>query len=130
MKISTKAALLSGLVFPGTGQIHLKRFRRGITIMVLVFSGIGAIVWMATVRALAILEQIQNQLNQVDMTTISNVALASSADHTSIYYKPILLFIICCWLFSIVDAYRIGEKREPSEKIEAPRNKLWGSSDC
>ncbi|MEA1971059.1 MAG: hypothetical protein U9N37_05500 [Thermodesulfobacteriota bacterium] len=118
MKISTKAALLSGLIFPGTGQIHLKRFLRGITIMVLTFSGIGVIAWMATIRALAVLEQIQNQLNQVDMTTISNVALASSADHTSIYYKPTLLFILCCWLFSIIDAYRIGKKRERSEKIE------------
>ena len=118
MKISTKAALLSGLIFPGTGQIHMKRFLRGITIMGFTFSGIGAIVWMATVRALAVLEQIQNQLNQLDMTTISSVALASSADHTSIYYKPVLLFIVCCWLFSIIDAYRIGEKRERSEKLK------------
>ncbi len=118
MKISTKAALLSGLIFPGTGQIHLKRFLRGITIMVFTFSGIGVIVWMATVRALAMLEEIQNQLNQVDMATISNVALASSADHPSIYYKPILLFIVCCWLFSIIDAYRIGKKRERSEKTQ------------
>ena len=118
MKISTKAALLSGLVFPGTGQIYLKRFLRGITIMVLTFSGIGVIVWMATVRALAVLEQMQNQLNQADMTTISNVALASSADHTSIYYKPVLLFILCCWLFSIIDAYRTGKKRKRSEKTQ------------
>ncbi len=118
MKISTKAALLSGLIFPGTGQIHLKRFRRGITIMILAFSGIGAIIWMSTVRALAVLEQIQNQLNQVDMATISNVALASSTDHTSIYYKPVLLFIVCCWLFSIIDAYRIGKKRERPEKTQ------------
>lgn len=116
MKISTKAALLSGLAFPGTGQMYLKRFLRGITIMALTFSGIGVIVWMATVRALAIIEQIQNQLNQVDMTTISNVALASSADHTSIYYKLTLLFIACCWIFSIIDAYRIGKKRERSEQ--------------
>lgn len=118
MKISTKAALLSGLVFPGTGQIHLKRFRRGFTIMVFVLSGIGSIVWMATIRALEILERIQNQLDQVDMATILNLALASSADHTSVYYKPILLFIICCWLFSIIDAYRAGKEKESSEKAQ------------
>ncbi len=116
MKISAKAALLSGFAFPGTGQIYLKRFRRGITIMVLASSGIGVIVWMATVRALSVLERIQNQLGQVDMATISNVALASSANHTSIYYKPILLFIVCCWLFSVIDAYRIGKTKEYLEK--------------
>ena len=116
MKTATKAALLSGLVFPGTGQIYLKRARRGLTIMALACSGIAIIVWMTIVRMLAALEQIQNQLNQVDMTTISNVALASSADHTSIYYKLTLLFIACCWIFSIIDAYRIGKKRERSEQ--------------
>ncbi len=86
--------------------------------MVFVLSGIGAIVWMATIRALEILERIQNQLDQIDMATISNLALASSADHTSVYYKPILLFIICCWLFSIIDAYRIGKEKESSEKAQ------------
>ena len=116
MKTATKAALLSGLAFPGTGQMYLKRFRRGLTIMVFVLSGIVAIVWMATIRALEILERIQNQLDQVDMETITNLALASSADHSSVYYKPILLFIACCWIFSIIDAYRTGKEKELSEK--------------
>ena len=86
--------------------------------MILASSGIGVIVWMATVRALSVLKRIQNQLDQVDMATISNVALAASANHTSIYYKPILLFIVCCWLFSVIDAYRIGKTREYLEKTQ------------
>jgi len=116
MKTATKAALLSGLVFPGTGQIYLKRSRRGLTIMALACSGIAIIVWMTIVRMLAALEQIQNQLNQVDMATISNVVLEFSANHSSVYYKPILLFIACCWIFSIIDAYRTGKEKELSEK--------------
>jgi len=114
MKPSTKAALLSGLAFPGTGQIHLKRLRRGITIMMCVLAGIGVIVWMATVKALAILDRLQGQLNRVDMETISNLARTSSAD-ASPWYNLILVFIVCCWLFSIVDAYRIGKGMEHSE---------------
>jgi TM2 domain-containing membrane protein YozV len=114
MKPSAKAALLSGLAFPGMGQIHLKRLRRGITIMVCVLAGIGAIVWIATIRALAILAQVQNPSNRVDMKTISNLAMTSSAD-VSPYYNLILAFIFCCWLFSIVDAYRIGKRMERSE---------------
>jgi len=82
--------------------------------MVCVFAGIGVIVWVATIRALAILDQLQNQLNKVDVETISNLALTSSAD-TFPYYNLILLFIACCWLFSIVDAYRIGKRMERSE---------------
>jgi hypothetical protein len=113
MKPSTKAALLSGLAFPGTGQIHLKRLRRGITIMVCVLAGIGFIVWVATIRALAILDQLQNQSSRVDMETISKLTLTSSAD-ASPYYDLIWMFIVCCWLFSIVDAYRIGKRMERS----------------
>ena len=115
MKIATKAALLSGLAFPGAGQMYLKRFRRGLIIIVFVLSGMGAIVWMATIRALEILERIQNQLDQIDMATITDLALASSADHTSVYYTPILLFIACCWLFSIIDAYRVGKEKDLSK---------------
>ncbi|MDO9515896.1 MAG: hypothetical protein Q7J01_07345 [Syntrophales bacterium] len=114
MKPSTKAALLSGLAFPGAGQIHLKRLRRGIAIMVCVLVGIGALVWMATIRALAILDQLQNQVNKVDMETISNLAKTSSSG-ASPYYNLILVFIVCCWLFSVVDAYRIGKRMERSE---------------
>ena len=116
MKTATKAALLSGLVFPGTGQIYLKRSRRGLTIMALACSGIVAIIWIATIRALEILERIQNQLDKVDMEAITNLALATSADHSSVYYKPILLFIACCWIFSIIDAYRTRKEKELSEK--------------
>ncbi|MBW2675380.1 MAG: hypothetical protein JRD89_18545 [Deltaproteobacteria bacterium] len=125
MKPSTRAALLSGLVFPGTGQIHLKRFRRGITIMVCVVAGIGAIVWAAIVRALAILEQLQSQSARVDMDTISNLALTSSAE-MSPYGNLILVFIVCCWLFAIVDAYRIGKGMERSENNQGP----GGSTLC
>ncbi len=114
MKQSTKAALLSGLIFPGTGQIHLKRFRRGIIIMIFAFSGIGMMVWMVTLRTLAVFERIHNQLNHVDMAAITNTALISSAEYTSIYYTPVLLFLVCCWLFSVLDAYMIGKRMDRS----------------
>lgn len=114
MRPATKAALLSGLVFPGTGQIHLKRLRRGIGIMVCVLAGIGAVVWVATVKALAILEQMERQSGHIDMETISNLAVTSSASAAP-SYRLILGFVICCWLFSIVDAYRIGKKMEHPE---------------
>ena len=38
MKNSMKGALLSGLVFPGLGQIALKRYRRGFALMLTVMA--------------------------------------------------------------------------------------------
>ena len=115
MKSSTRAALLSGLAFPGTGQIYLKRLWRGITIMVCVLCGIVAIVWVAAVRALAILEQLERQSGRIDMETLTSLARTTSADAFS-HVDLIGLFVVCCWLFSIVDACRIGKK------MECPKN--------
>jgi len=115
MRPSTKAALLSGLAFPGTGQIHLNYLRRGIMIIMCVASGIGVIVWVAVVKALAILEQLERQSGRIDMETVSSLARTTAAGA----FSPsdlVLLFIVCCWLFSIVDAYRIGKR------MERPRN--------
>jgi len=38
MSNSLKAALLSGLVFPGIGQVVLKRYRRGVVLMLIVLA--------------------------------------------------------------------------------------------
>ncbi|MBN2398033.1 MAG: hypothetical protein JXI32_06605 [Deltaproteobacteria bacterium] len=111
MKPSTKAALLSGLVFPGTGQIYLKRLRRGIIIMICAASGIGAIAWPAVVKALAILDQLERHAGRIDMETVSSLARTAAAGafpHSDL----VLLFIVCCWLFSIGDAYRTGRREE------------------
>ena len=111
VNIEIKAALLSGLVFPGLGQIYLKQYLRGLVMMVLVLSGVVVIVAIATAAALESLNAIRIQGETIDMNTISNLAAAHSAQN-SIYYKVILLLIACCWIFSIIDAYRTGKKKE------------------
>ena len=108
MNIAVKAALLSGLVFPGAGQIYLKQFWRGLIMIILVMLGLIIIVGMATLSALESLKAIQMGGGTIDMNTISNLA-ATSSTLNDIYYKIIFLLIACCWLFSIVDAFRIGK---------------------
>ena len=110
MNIAVKAALLSGLVFPGAGQIYLKQFWRGLIMIILVMLGLIIIVGMATFSALESLKAIQMEGGTVDMNTISNLA-AISSKLNNIYFKIIFLVIACCWLFSIVDAFRIGKIR-------------------
>ena len=51
MKASIKAALLSALVFPGVGQMSLKRYVRGLIPMVLVLTGLGVLIAQATAGA-------------------------------------------------------------------------------
>jgi TM2 domain-containing membrane protein YozV len=109
MKSPVKAALLSGLVFPGLGQIYLKRYMRGLTIIIPVILGLMLIIGMATIGALEILKKIQAEGGNTDMDTILNLATTYSTPN-AIYSDIIFLFIACCWLFSVIDAYRLGKR--------------------
>jgi TM2 domain-containing membrane protein YozV len=101
MKVSYKAALLSAFVFPGVGQLYLKRYWRGMVIMVLVFTGFGYMIWSATVSAL-------NRLNDV-MVKMQDGSKMLTTDS---YYDAVFYCIVCVWIFSIIDAYRIGKQSE------------------
>jgi TM2 domain-containing membrane protein YozV len=112
MKTAIKAALLSGVVFPGLGQIYLKRYKRGLVILILVLLGFVIIIRTVIVSALESLKEIQSGGGIADMETISNLARIDSA-HSGINLNFILLLVSCCWLFSAVDAYRIGKRSLP-----------------
>jgi TM2 domain-containing membrane protein YozV len=111
MKTSIKAALLSALVFPGLGQMHLKRYVRGLIPMVLVLTGLGVLIVQATVDALQVLDKIQLQGGTVDMNAVSNLA-AGSLTHGDPYSSLISLGIAGCWVFSVIDAYLLGKEKD------------------
>jgi hypothetical protein len=113
MNKATKAALLSALLFPGLGQMYLKRYVRGLIPMVLVLAGLGLWVVDATVRALRELDKMQIQGGLIDPSAIAARAAASSASGE--WYSPLILpLIVVCWLFSVIDAYRLGKGKELS----------------
>ena len=112
MNNAIKAALLSGFVFPGLGQIYLKRYKRGLTIAMLMLLALGLIIRTVIASALESLKAIENGGGIADMETISNLASIDSA-RGGIYVKLISLFVLCCWLFSVADAYKIGKRRLP-----------------
>jgi len=113
MKTSIKAALLSALVFPGLGQMYLKRYVRGLIPMVFILTGLGVLIVQATVGALQVLDKIQIQLQggTVDMNAVSNLAAGSSI-HGDPYSSLISLGIAGCWVFSVIDAYRLGKEKD------------------
>lgn len=117
MKSPVKAALLSGLVFPGLGQIYLKRYIRGLIIIIPVILGLTLIIGMATIGALESLKKIQIEGGNADMDTILNLAATYSKPNV-VYSEIIFLFIVCCWLFSVIDAYRIGKRSTPNRRDE------------
>ena len=116
MNRSAKAAFLSGAVFPGLGQVFLKHYVRGIALMLAVSASLVVLVKKAVEQALAILEKIQWEGGSIDMITISNAATQASTSSDSHTFKFLLFLIVSCWLIGIVDAYRIGKKKDLEEQ--------------
>ncbi|MBW2681610.1 MAG: hypothetical protein JRD01_12850 [Deltaproteobacteria bacterium] len=115
MNNSQKGVFWSGLVFPGLGQIFLKHYKRGAVIMMTVLVGMSVIVVEAVKKAFIILEKIESEGGAVDMNTILDAALQASTNSDSLIFSFAVLLIIFCWIIGVVDAFRIGKKKDLEE---------------
>jgi TM2 domain-containing membrane protein YozV len=118
MKKSLKAALLSGLIFPGVGEFWLKHALRGIALVVAVAVSLAIIVVKVSQQAFAILEKIESEGGAVDLVAIVNSANASSSADDVI--KMASLVLVACWVISIIDAYILGSKKDREEQAGNP----------
>ncbi len=106
MKNSTRGALWSALVFPGSGQIVLKHWKRAIPFAL--FNG-GCIIFLivAIFRSTWTgLEQEALQGADINLSTILGVASTSLAGAKN-YILP-LMFL--GWFLSVIDAWMLGKR--------------------
>ena len=118
MKRSTKAALLSGLIFPGIGHMYLKRYVHGIILSVGAASAIYFIVSVVVTTALEVVEKIQSESGGValDMAAITDlVSQQSSGAEQPMNIATVALVV--CWAIGIVDSYRQGRVQEKVEEV-------------
>jgi hypothetical protein len=115
MNNSQKGAFWSGLVFPGLGQVVLKHYKRGVVIMVTVLAGLSVMVVVAVKKAFIVLEKIASEGRAIDMNTILDVASQVSTNSDSLIFSFSLLLITSCWIIGVVDAFRIGKKKDLEE---------------
>ena len=100
MKQAIKGVLLSGLVFPGLGQLALKRPARGIAFLVVALASVIRLV-MTTVDA------VMASLPSLDPSTTANLVQAPTGGS-----GPAFWVFILCWLLSLVDAYLLGARKD------------------
>ena len=122
MKRSTKAALLSALVFPGVGHLYAKRFSLGLLLAAGSAFALYFIVSSAVSKALPIAERIQREGAPLDAEAIARLVSEQSlgADDSSMSIAAIAFLVF--WLVGIFDSYRLGriaEKHENSRMHEA-----------
>ena len=105
---STKAALLSALVFPGAGHIFLKKYLSGGLLVGISLIAIGYIITKTTEKALKIVEEIQNSDVPLDISAITELVTTQSTGTDNHLLNIATTVFIICWLIGIVDSYRIA----------------------
>ena len=87
MNLATRAALYNALLFPGWGEIYLKRYKRGVLILTGVTAGIISIVWSIGQTTISILK-----ISPFKKGTVTFVAVAQLAVDA---IKALNLFYLC-----------------------------------
>ena len=112
MNNSLKGALLSGLVFPGLGQVVLRHYRRGIA-FILTSSIILLVIVVKTVQqAFTVLEKIEAEGGVLSMNTIMNAVTQASAPARGLTFKLLFWLLVLCWVMGVVDGYMVGKKKD------------------
>ena len=103
-----KGALLSGLVFPGLGQLVLKHYRRAAAFIVAASAGAAVIVLQAVQRAMQIVAQFDPANTIPDVDQILQLVHRSGTPRQALFYHLALLLLGGSWGLSVLDAYLGG----------------------
>jgi hypothetical protein len=109
MKASTKAALISALIFPGLGHLALRKGKRGL--LFLLPTAVAVIYLLRSV--LQLMDQLMGEINSgtlgLDPIAIMERVHASGIDNPATNLAS--LVCIVCWAGSIADALWLGRKK-------------------
>ena len=81
--------------------------------MLLSCTGLGYLIWSATVSALNRLDDMMVKVpgGTTNLQELSGI-VGSKMLTTYSYHIAVFYVIVCLWIFAIIDAYRIGKQRE------------------
>ena len=108
MRTSVKAALLSGLVFPGLGHLVVRKAGLGVLLIVASLAALSVPGVIAYRQASTVADQIMSGQVPLDETSISEAISASGNETDTLEGNISLAVLAMCWLFGITDSYRHG----------------------
>jgi hypothetical protein len=114
MKRSSKAALLSGLIFPGIGHVVLKQYLRASILIVSTLVALKVIVTSTYQRALTVVDRINHGDIPVDARALEEMVSNSAGGAGSLVENIAVIVLVACWLIGIIDSYRLGVAQEKS----------------
>ena len=114
MKESTKGMLLSGLVYPGLGQLMIGQVFSGVLFVLLTTAGFCVFIYRIIQRLAGAIDQILPLFanNELNLSTLKELLSRESAGGWGTETIS-LIGIAVCWLAAIVHAYVAGKKIDP-----------------
>ena len=122
MKESTKGVLLSGLVYPGVGQLTLGRVFSGVLFILLATAGFIVFIYRLIQRVVSGIDGILSlpANTELDFSTLKELLSRDFAGGWGMETIS-LIGIAGCWLTAIVHAYFVGKKID-SQFQSNPKN--------
>lgn len=111
MTPSSKAALISALVFPGCGHFYLKKHIVGALLAGISLVGVYLLISTAMEAAQVISLKIQSGEIPLDIDRIRAEIYKQSAASGSTTIEIATWLLGICWLVGIVDSFRLGRQR-------------------
>ncbi len=111
MKRSTKAVLLSALVFPGIGHLYLKRWAVGVVLLGVAGYAVYTIASVTMRIAMDVVQKIESSGMAPDVAAISNLVtqqLSGSEQATDLATWA----FAACWLVGIIGSYIHGRAQD------------------
>jgi hypothetical protein len=108
MKKSSKAALFSGLIFPGLGHIFLKKYLRGFVLVALSLAALAVVLMSAYQHAMLVVDEIVSGNVSMEAGAIAQAVSDSTSAADSLIENAAVFVLIACWIAGIVDSYRLG----------------------
>jgi hypothetical protein len=110
MKASTKAVLLSGLIYPGVGQIALRAVFSGVFFSILTTGALLVVLYRLTRRTYLAADQIVTALAAFKLSPSDLIDMLSRSAYNSWRIDGIcVIIILCCWAGSAVHAFWLGQ---------------------
>ena len=104
-----KAALFSALIFPGAGQLLLKKYISAAYFFAFACVGLYLLFSNLMTRAQGIIDKVQRGDVTADIGTITELVHQQSATAME-SLSPALMILLIAWLVSVIEAYRVGKK--------------------
>ena len=125
MKPATKGVILSGLVYPGTGQMFLGRIYMGLGIITVSTIALIVLIYRMAIRIYRGIDPLFEMLVTKYMTFQNIKSMLNQTGYAGWDLELISLIVfIFCWVAAMVHAYYLGLNKDRRQKSESEAESL------